>query len=98
MADRRTLLGVFDDGTLESLFPDHFNDMYQIQSMYSWKPDAFRLDREGILFHTVSSRSPQLIIKDNRPTNPDTGRSPSFVHAPQNGDLAMAEQWIATLP
>jgi len=94
MADRNALLSVFDDGTLEALFPDHFNDMFQIQSLYSWKPDAFKVDTQGVLFHTVGPRSPELVIRNNRLENPDTGKSPSFVHGPNNGDLSKVEQWV----
>jgi len=94
MADRNALLAVFDDGKLETLFPDHFNDLYQIQSLYSWKPDAFKVDTQGVLFHTVGPRSPELEVKNNRLENPNTGKSPSFVHGPKNGDLSKVEQWV----
>lgn len=94
MADRNALLAVFDDGTLEALFPDHFNDMYQIQSLYSWKPDAFKVDTQGVLFHTVGPRSPELVTRNNRLENPNTGKSPSFVHGPNNWDLSKVEQWV----
>src|SRR5205085_1106589 len=50
IANRDALLSVFDDATLEALFPDHFNDLYQIQSMYSWNRAAFALDLEGTMF------------------------------------------------
>jgi hypothetical protein len=95
MADRVELLKVFDDGTLEALFPNHFNDLYQIQSLYAWKPAAFKVDTQEILFHTVSARSPELTVQNNRLVNPDTGKSPSFVHAPNHGDLSKVEQWLA---
>lgn len=94
MADRVELLKVFDDETLEGLFPDHFNDMYQIQSLYSWKPDAFKLDAQGVLFHTIGPRSPELVTRNNRLVNPDTSQSPAFVHAPHRGDLSKVEQWL----
>ncbi len=96
MADRKALLEEFNDDTLESLFPDHFNDMYQIQSLFSWKPNTFKVDTQGVLFHTVSPRSPELAVKNNLLENPTTGKSPAFVHAPQNGDLSKVEQWLAT--
>ena len=97
MADRNALLAVFDDGTLDGLFPDHFNDLYQIQSLYSWKPDAFKVDTQGVLFHTVGPRSPDLVIKNNLLENPNTGKSPSFVHGPNNWDLSKVEQWVNAL-
>lgn len=97
MAERKELLAVFDDATLEALFPDHFNDMYQIQSLYSWKSDAFKVDTQGVLFHTIGPRSPELVVKNNRLENSNTGKSPVFVHAPQNGDLSKVEQWVATV-
>lgn len=96
MANRVELLKVFNDETLEGLFPDHFNDQYQIQSLYSWKPDAFKLDVQGVLFHTVGPRSPELVTRNNRLVNPDTGQSPAFVHAPNRGDLSRVEQWLGT--
>jgi len=71
MADRLELLKVFDDGTIEAFFPDHFNDMYQIQSLYSWKPGAFKVDTQGVLFHTLGPRSPELVEQANRLTNPN---------------------------
>jgi hypothetical protein len=95
MADRTELLKVFDEGTLEALFPDHFNDLYQIQSLYSWKPTAFKVDTQGVLFHTLGPRSPELVVKDNRMENPDTAKSPAFVHAPNHADLSKVEQWLA---
>ncbi len=95
MADRHTLLTVFDNGTLEALFPDHFNDLYQIQSLYSWKPDAFKVDTQGVLFHTLGPRSPELVVQSNRLVNPMTGNAPCFVHAPNRGDLSSVEQWLA---
>jgi hypothetical protein len=97
MADRNALLAVFDDGTLEGLFPDHFNDLYQIQSLYSWKPNAFKVDTQGVLFHTLGPRSPDLVVNNNRLENPNTGKSPSFVHGPNNWDLSKVEQWVDAL-
>jgi len=94
MAQRSALLTEFSDETLEALFPDHFNDMYQIQSLYSWKPDAFKLDVQGVLFHTIGPRSPELVTQNNRLVNPSTGRSPAFVHAPNRGDLSKVELWL----
>jgi hypothetical protein len=94
MADRKALLDVFDDNTLEALFPDHFNDQYQIQSLYSWKPNAFKVDTQGVLFHTLGPRSTELVAKDNRLVNPITGFSPSFVHAPSKWDLSRIELWL----
>ncbi|SRR6266487_3931183 len=94
MADRNALLAVFNDKTLEEFFPDHFNDQYQIQSMYSWEPTAFLVDRQGVLFHTLGPRSQELVVKNNRLENPNTGKSPSFVHGPNNWDLSKVEQWV----
>jgi hypothetical protein len=94
MADRNALLAVFNEGTLEALFPDHFNDLYQIQSLYSWKPDAFKVDTQGVLFHTLGPRSPELVVQNGRLANPDTGKSPSFAHGPGNWDLSKVEQWV----
>ncbi len=95
MADRNALLEEFNDELLEELIPDHFNDMYQIQSLYSWKPDTFKVDRDGVLFHTIGPRSPELVVKNNRLENLDTGKSPAFVHGPGNWDLSKVEQWLA---
>jgi len=64
---------------------------------YSWKPDAFKVDTQGVLFHTVGPRSPELVIKNNRLVNPSTGKSPSFVHGPNKGDLSKVEQWVNAL-
>ena len=94
MADRKALLDVFDDKTLEELFPNHFNDMYQLQSLYSWYPSTFTLDRQGTMFHTLSPRSPELVVQDNKLINPATGLAPSFIHAPYGRDLAKVEQFI----
>ncbi len=97
IAQRQALLTVFHDKLLEELFPDHFNDQYQIQSLYSWHPDAFALDRQGLLFHTLGPHAPDLVVNDNHLVNPITGLSPSFVHAPHNQDLSRIEQWINSL-
>jgi hypothetical protein len=80
--------------TLEELFPDHFNDMYQIQSLYSWKPEAFKLDRESVLFHTAGPRQAVLETRNGKLVNPETGKAPSFVHGPNRWDLSQVEQWV----
>jgi hypothetical protein len=95
MATRESLLAEFTEGTLNTMFPDHFNDMCQIQSLYAWKPDAFKLDIQGVLFHTVSRLSPELVVQNNRLVNPNTGKSPSFAHGPSGWDLSKVEQWVA---
>jgi hypothetical protein len=95
MAQREALLAVFDDRTLEELFPDHFNDMYQLQSLYSWKPAAFTLDKASVVFHTVAPRSPELVVQNSRLVNAATGQAPSFVHGPAQADLSGVEQWLA---
>lgn len=98
IAERTAFAAVFDEGTLEALFPDHFNDLYQIQSLFAWKPQAFKVDTEGVLFHTLGPRAPELVAKNSRLENPNTGRAPSFVHGPNNWDLSKMEQWISALP
>jgi len=95
VANRQALLTEFNDETLEALLPDHFNDMYQIQSLYSWRPGAFKVDTQGVLFHTLGPRSTELVVQNNRLVNPTTGNAPSFVHAPNRGDLSNVEQWLA---
>ena len=85
------------DQTLESLIPDHFNDEHQIRTLYSWMPEAFKLDTQGVLFHTLGPRSPELVVKNNRLVNPNTGKSPAFVHGPNNWDLSKVEQWVNAL-
>jgi hypothetical protein len=95
MAERDALIEVFDEGTLETLIPDHFNDQYQIQTLYSWKRNAFKVDTQGVLFHTIGPRSTALVVQNNRLVNPATGNAPSFVHAPNHGDLSNIEQWLA---
>jgi hypothetical protein len=64
--------------------------------MYSWEPNVFKLDREGVLFHTLGPRSPELVASNGQLVNPTTGKSPSFVHAPNGWDLSKVEQWLAT--
>lgn len=86
IAERTALLTVFYEGTLEALFPDHFNDLYQIQSLYAWKPQAFKVDTEGVLFHTLGPRSPELMAKNNRLEN----RQGSFV-CPRSEQLGPVE-------
>ena len=95
MANRQALLAEFNDETLEALFPDHFNDLYQIQSLYGWKPNAFKVDTQGVLFHTLGPRSTALVVQNNRLVNPATGQSPAFVHGPNRWDLSSVEQWLA---
>lgn len=95
IARKNALLDVFNEEVLEELFPNHFIDQYQLQSLFSWNPDLFKLDTQGVLFHTVGPRAPELVVKNNRLENPNTGKSPSFVHAPNNGDLSKVEQWLA---
>ena len=97
MADRTTLLNVFTDQTLDEFFPDHFNDQYQLQSMYSWNPAAFKLDQQGVLFHTLGPLSVDLVAKDKRLVNPVTGLAHSFVHAPNTWNMAIVDQWLASL-
>jgi hypothetical protein len=97
MAERKALLAVFDDPTLEELFPDRFNDMYQLQSLYSWNPAAFLLDKQSAVFHTLGPRSPDLVVENNRLVNPATGLAPSFVHAPGGWDLSTVGQWLAAV-
>lgn len=97
MAERAALLKVFHERCLEEFFPDHFNDQYQIQAMYSWQPEAFKLDRDGILFHTLGPRSTNLTVRNNRLFNAATGAAPSFVHAPSGWDLSDVEQALATV-
>ena len=95
MADKDALATTFNDQTLDELFPDHFNDQYQLQSMFAWKPATFALDTESALFHTLGPRSPELVAQSNKLVNPITGKTPSFVHAPNKWDLSRVEQWLA---
>ena len=97
IANRNALLDTFTDDTLEQFFPDHFNDLFQIQSMYAWNPSAFTVDTQGVLFHTLGPRSPELTAQSNKLVNPITGKAPSFVHAPNKWDLSRVEQWLAQL-
>jgi hypothetical protein len=97
IANRKALLSLFDDAPLEALFPDHFNDFYQIQSMYSWNRAAFAVDLEGVMFYTLGPHATALRVQNNRLVNPDSGIAPSFVHAPNNWDLSSVEQWLATV-
>lgn len=97
IADRKELLAAFDDPTLEALFPDHFNDMYQLQSLYSWKPAAFLLDKQSAVFHTLGPRSEDLVVQNDRLVNPATGLAPSFVHAPAGWDLSKIEERLAAV-
>jgi hypothetical protein len=97
IAERESLLKVFHDRCLEEMFPDHFNDQFQIQAMYSWNPDVFLLDKQGVLFHTLGPRSAKLAVQNNRLTNPSTGKAPAFVHAPNGQDLSEVERMIAGL-
>ena len=53
----------------------------------------------GLSRRLLSHRRPafaELVVKNNRLENPNTGKSPSFVHGPNNGDLSKVEQWVAT--
>jgi len=95
MADRKTILGLFDERTIDDFMPNHFIDQDLIQSLYARSPDAFALDTEGRLFHTVGARSVELVEKDNQLVNPITGYAPSFVHAPYGRDLSKIEAWLS---
>jgi len=71
--------------------------LFQIQSLYSWKPNSFKVDTQGVLFHTLGPRSPELGATNNRLENPNTGKSPAFLHGPNNWNLSNIEQWLAAL-
>ena len=60
-------------------------------------PQAFKVDTEGVLFHTLGPRAPELVVKNNQLENPASGKAPSFVHGPNNWDLSKVEQWIGGL-
>ena len=68
--------------------------MYQIQSLYSWKPAAFLLDKQSAVFHTLGPRSADLVVQDNRLVNPAIGLAPCFVHVLSGWDLSKIEQWL----
>lgn len=95
IAEREALARVFDDQLLHDFFPDHFNDQCQLQAIHSWHPGWFKLDTESHLFYTLNRYSLNLLERDGRLLNPHTGIAPSFVHAPNNWDLANVEQWLA---
>ena len=97
MANREALLAAFTDQILNEFFPDHFSDQQQIQTLYSWKPDSFILDKEGAIFYTLGRRSPELVVNRQRLVHPVTGLSPSFVHGPHRWDMSKIEQWIANI-
>jgi hypothetical protein len=65
------------------------------ESLYGWKPNAFKVDTQGVLFHTLGPRSQALVVQNNGLVNPATGNAPCFVHAPNKGDLPNVEQWLA---
>lgn len=96
IAERHALARVFDERLLEEFFPDHFNDQCQLQAIHAWHPGWFKLDAESHLFYTQNRYAPNLIERDGRLVNPHTGTAPSFVHAPNKGDLSNVEQWLAT--
>jgi len=97
MADRTALLGAFDERTLDEFIPNHFIDQNQVQSWYSWNSGAFKLDQQGVLFHTLGLRSVELVERGNKLINPVTGFAPSFVHAPHEWEMSRIEQWISAL-
>lgn len=95
VANREALVTVFHEKLLEEMFQDHVNDQEQLQSLFCWDRSVFALDLMGLVFHTICPRSPELVPRNNRLVNPETGRAPTFVHAPRNGDLSKVEQWLA---
>lgn len=97
MANRDYALSTITDKWLEEFFPDHFHDQYQVQAIYSWHPDWFKLDTESRIFYTQNPYAPNLVVQNNRLVNPTTGMTPSFVHAPNHGDLSNVEEWLATV-
>ena len=94
IAERRALWDAFVDRILEDLFPDHFNDMFQIQSMHGRAPGAFMLDRAGSIFHTLEPRSPQLVQQEHKLINARTGLAPCFVHAPNGWAMSAIDEWL----
>jgi|SRR5437016_2713392 len=95
MARRDYALDIMTDALLADFFPDHFNDQFQIQALYSWHPDWFKLDKESRLFYTQNPLAADLVARNARLVNPLTGIAPSFVHAPNNSDLTNVETWLA---
>jgi hypothetical protein len=80
IAERAGFLDVFTDKLLEELFPDHFNDQIQLQTMLSWVPDLFRLDiHSEIFFTSLNGRAFAPSAK------------PVFVHGPYGGSLEWLE-------
>ena len=95
MANRDYALSTITDKWLDEFFPDHFQDQYQMQAIYSWHPDWFKLDKESRLFYTQNPYAPKVVEQNGKVVNPDSGIAPSFVHAPNNGDLSNVEAWLA---
>jgi hypothetical protein len=87
IADRLALVGMFPNALLDELFPNHFNDQLQLQLLWSWHPDRFRLDTESRLFYSQCPLAPDLVLSDGRFVNPRTGLAPSFVHGPGRASL-----------
>jgi hypothetical protein len=96
IANREALVTAFDDQDLNAAFPNHLTNQYPLQRIFLRNPHLFKLDRDGILFHTLGLGSPELTVQDNRLINAFTGHSPSFVHGPRRGDLSSVEQWLAS--
>lgn len=71
------------------------NHILRISASLQCKPNAFKVDTQGVLFHTIGPRSPELVVQNTRLVNPATDNAPSFVHGPNHGDLSNVEQWLA---
>lgn len=93
MAQRETLVSVFNDELFDTFFPDHFNDETQINSLHGWNPGQFKADEEEQLFHIAGPGSAALMESNGRLVNA-SGVSPCFVHGPNRWDISDTADWL----
>src|SRR5437899_225302 len=60
IADRKALVSLFTDALLERFFPDHFNDMSQLQALWAMDRSLFDLDWNERCFFTQQSSNPKI--------------------------------------
>jgi len=92
---RDALLAVFTDTVLDALFPDHFNDMYQMQLLWANDQSLFAVDSGERIFFTQSALNPHRLERRGKLlVNPRTSSMPAFVHAPNGASLDNVEEWL----
>jgi len=58
MGQREYILDTITDAWMDAIFPDHFNDEFQLQLMLALSPGLFALDASSTLFYSSPDLNP----------------------------------------